>query len=60
LIYVGPKGQQVVRGWLRADPDQFLFTPAEAEDERRAERRRNRKTRLTPSPNAHRRKRQHE
>jgi integrase len=55
-IYLGPRAQEVVRPWLRADPSAYLFSPREAEEERGAERRRNRKTPLTPSQRARRRK----
>jgi integrase len=51
-IYVGPKGQEVLRPWLRADRSVFLFSPAEAEEERRAERRRARRSPMTPSQRA--------
>jgi len=30
VIYIGPRGQEVVADWLRADPDAFLFQPREA------------------------------
>ena len=30
VIYIGPRAQAVLAEWLRADPDAFLFRPAEA------------------------------
>jgi site-specific recombinase XerD len=33
-VYLGPKAQEVVRPWLRADLAAYLFSPAEAEAER--------------------------
>jgi integrase len=56
-IYIGPKAQEVLRPWLKADPAAFLFSPREAMEEHRAERRRGRKTPLTPSQRARPRKR---
>jgi integrase len=48
-IYVGPKGQEIIKPFLRLDTQAYLFSPAESEDARNAERRRNRKTPMTPS-----------
>ena len=48
-IFLGPKGQAVLRPWLKADQEAYLFSPAEAMQERRAERRRRRKTPVQPS-----------
>src|SRR5437764_1438954 len=48
-IYLGPRAQEVIKPWLRADPDAYLFQPREAMEEFRAEQRRNRKTPLYPS-----------
>ena len=38
-IYLGPKAQATLRPWLRAELTAYLFSPAEAEAERRAEQR---------------------
>ena len=43
-IYLGPTAQAILRPWLRPELTAYLFSPAEAEAERRAEQRRNRKT----------------
>jgi len=43
-IYIGPRGQAVLKPWLRADPDAFVFQPAEAVAEQRTERHRRRVT----------------
>jgi integrase len=48
-IYLGPAAQAVLRPWLRADLMAYLFSPAEATDERKAESRRRRKTPVQPS-----------
>ena len=39
-IYLGPRAQQVLRPWLRANTTAYLFSPREAVEERQAERRR--------------------
>ncbi len=49
LIYLGPQAQAVVRDWLRPELEAYLFAPAEAMAEHRAELRRNRKTPVQPS-----------
>jgi transposase len=48
-VYMGPRAQEVIRPWLVLDTQAYLFSPAAAEAARRAERRRGRKTPLTPS-----------
>jgi integrase len=48
-IYIGPQAQAILRPWLRAELTAYLFSPREAMDHRQAERRRSRKTPLTPS-----------
>ena len=48
-IYIGPEGQRVLSQFLKADPDAFIFSPADSEAERLAEMRENRKSPLTPS-----------
>ena len=57
IVPLGPKAQEVLRPWLKADPEAFLFSPREAEEERRAALREARKTPLTPSQRARKRKR---
>jgi integrase len=47
LIYIGPKGQEILRRWLRPDLGAYLFQPAEAEAERRAELSKKRETPLS-------------
>jgi integrase len=34
-IYLGPKAQEVLRRFLRPNPDEYVFSPADAEAERR-------------------------
>ena len=48
-VFIGPRGQEVLRPWLKADREAYLFSPAEAMQERRAELRARRKTRVQPS-----------
>lgn len=55
-ILIGPRAQAVLRPWLKSDPTAYLFSPREALEERSAERRRNRKTPMTPSQRARPRK----
>lgn len=49
VVYLGPQAQRVVLPFLKPDPDAFLFSPADVVAERRAELRRNRKTKVQPS-----------
>jgi integrase len=55
-IFLGPRAQEVLKPWLRADPDAPLFQPREAVEERRAALRARRRTKVQPSQQ-HRRKR---
>ena len=48
-IFIGPEGQEVLRPWLEADARAYLFSPAEAMQERLPQRRARRKTRVQPS-----------
>jgi integrase len=48
-IFIGPRAQEVLRPWLRADPEAYLFSPAESREEWRVEQRRRRKTPVQPS-----------
>jgi integrase len=56
-IYLGPAAQEILRPWLRSELPEYLFSPAEAEVERRGQQRRERKTRLQPSQQNRRRRR---
>lgn len=58
-VFLGPRAQDVIRPWLREDPTEYLFQPGEAKEEHLAERRRNRKTPMTPSQRARTRKENH-
>ena len=49
VILLGPQAQAVLRPWLGEDPAAFLFSPAAAVAARNAERRRSRKSPMTPS-----------
>jgi len=55
-IPLGTRAQQVLRPWLRADPDAPLFSPLDFIEARNAERRKNRKTKHTPFSRARKRK----
>lgn len=45
-IFIGVKGQEVLRPFLKMDPTAFIFSPADSEVERRAEQHAKRKTPL--------------
>jgi integrase len=55
-VLLGPRACELLRPWLRSEPGAYLFSPAEAMEEQRAQRRQGRKTRVQPSQ-THRRKR---
>jgi integrase len=55
-IALGPRAQEILKSWLRPDPEEFLFAPREAMAEFRAEQRRRRTTPLYPSQAARPRK----
>jgi integrase len=55
-IYFGPRAQQILAPWLRADPDAFLFSPRDVMREISEARRAARKTPLSPSQKARQRK----
>jgi integrase len=55
-IPIGPRAQAILRPWLKTDPTAYLFSPREALEERSSERRRSRKTPMTPSQRARQRK----
>jgi integrase len=56
-VYLGPRAQEVVRPWLKLDTTAYLFSPAEAEAARNAQRRQQRRSPMTPSQAARRPKR---
>jgi integrase len=56
VIAIGPQAQAVIKPFLKKDLGAFLFSAAEAEEERNAERRANRVTPMTPSQRRRRRK----
>jgi integrase len=49
VVLIGPRAQEVLRPWLRLNLGEYLFQPGEARAAFDAERRRNRKTPMTPS-----------
>jgi integrase len=48
MIPLGPRAQGVLTPWLKANPDAAIFSPAESVRALREERRRARKTRISP------------
>jgi integrase len=54
VILLGPKAQRVLRDYLNVEPASYCFCPATSERRRNAERRANRKSRMTPSQKARR------
>ncbi|MEQ9410936.1 MAG: site-specific integrase [Fuerstiella sp.] len=49
LIFIGPQGQDIIRPFLKADRNRYLFSPTESREEFDADRRDNRQTPMTPS-----------
>ena len=55
-IGLGPEAREILRPWLRSELTAYLFSPAEAEAERRAGQRRDRQTPVQPSQRNRRRR----
>jgi integrase len=49
VIPVGPRGQEIIRQWLKPDLYAYLFSPRETMDALRVQQRRERKTKVQPS-----------
>jgi integrase len=47
VVYLGPKAKAIIESFLRSEPDEYLFSPTEAESERRAKLTAARKTPLS-------------
>ena len=56
LIDLGPRAQAVIRPWLKPDLEAYLFSPREGEAGRNAARREARRSAMTPSARARRRR----
>lgn len=56
FVALGPQAQAVLRPWLCTDLTAYLFSPRRAMERRHAERKRNRRTPMTPSQRARSRK----
>ncbi len=56
IIFFGIKGKAILQQFLKADPDAYLFSPADATEERHALRRAKRKSTMTPSQNKRKKK----
>ena len=48
-VYIGPRAQEVLQPWLQRPSDVYCFSPKEAAQASRTERRRRRRTPITPS-----------
>jgi integrase len=57
VIFIGPKGQDVLRPYLLRDKSAYCFVPVESERKRNTAKRENRKSPMTPSQARRRRKR---
>jgi integrase len=49
IIPIGPRGQEIIRGWLKPDLYTYLFSPRETMDALRLKQRQERKTKVQPS-----------
>ncbi len=49
IIPIGPRGQEIVRRYLKPNVNAYLFSPREAVDQLRVEQRQRRKTKVQPS-----------
>jgi integrase len=49
FVPIGPRAQEILRPWLREDPQAFIFSPLETVETFRAERRERRRTPVQPS-----------
>jgi integrase len=49
VVPIGPRGQEIVRQFLKTNLYAYLFSPRDAMDDFRAEQRRNRKSKVPPS-----------
>jgi integrase len=56
VVPIGPKAQSIIKPFLKLSTNAYLFSPAEAEAERNAQRRQTRQTKVTPSQAARRAK----
>jgi integrase len=56
LIPIGPRAQEILRPWLRLNLMEYLFQPREAREQFDAQRRANRKSKVTPSQACRKRK----
>jgi len=56
-IFLGPRAQEVLRPWLERDPDTACFCPVEVVEARNARKRSGRRSPMTPSQAARKRKR---
>jgi len=47
VVYLGPQAKEVIEPWLKHDCEAYLFSPAGAEEQRRARQQKRRKTRAS-------------
>jgi integrase len=57
VIAIGPRGQEIIRQWLKPDLYAYLFSPRETMNDLRRRQRRERTTKLRPSQRQRRKKR---
>ncbi len=57
VVFIGPRGQDVIREFLKPDLSAYLFSPSDARDEFDERRKASRKSKVTPSQAARQRKR---
>lgn len=49
VVFIGPRGQEILRPYLLRDAESYCFSPAESEANRKSELRARRKTKVQPS-----------
>jgi integrase len=49
IVFLGPKAQKLIQPFMTTDEERYLFSPQDSEAKRKAERRKNRKSPMTPS-----------
>ncbi len=54
VVFIGPQGQGILKAFLTADRERYVFSPADAKEEFNAQKRANRASPMTPSQAARR------
>lgn len=55
-VFIGPRGQELLKPWLRPELNGYVFSPRDGEEERQAQRGEERVSPMTPSQSRRRRK----